>query len=441
MLNNQKYNNKNMKALSLVLVIALTATIALDGLTVFHNISPNVANAQIQSSSNSIDWAIGGYSEATGYSQYQFQWIPSDINSSSINYGGVLLNVPVEATGTMPDGSQTIEVWIQAVVTITNTGEYYPSFQVWAFSPTYITGISPIAWTSIQISPNGQIAFMQLNYTTYDGYTGWWYILGLGTGTLPTTVYYLAVITPSGNIYAFINGYIIKGTLVGVTSIGNVGAGIDVNGNYFYPSIGLEINESNYGDFTNSAFVVYGSFFAGNNYLNNVYYANSSSSSADNGFMAGATYPPSTMAGSGGTFYPPTGATEYAHSFDTPNGIRSFTQFEVYTQMPGTDLAILNTILAGNFVHSALVPLETSLVHVINFSSISTESSAKLEGNDGVINSGTTILVKYIHHVIIINNWKVVSPWYIAYPYSVPIIVTVAAISTVLLVRYAKKRH
>jgi hypothetical protein len=325
------------------LVIAFTSIIALGGLTVFHNISPNVANAQIQSSSNSIDWAIGGYSEAVGYSQYQFQWIPSDINSSSINYGGVLLNVPVEATGTMPDGSQTIEVWIQAVVTITNTGEYYPSFQVWAFSPTYVSGISPIVWTSIQISPNEQIAFMQLNYTTYDGYTGWWYILGLGTGTLPTALYYLAVVTSSGGLYLLNNSVYVAGASLGLTAVGDKSTAIQFEGEYLYPSIGLEINENSYGDFTsyNPGFVMYGSFFVDNNYLNNVYYANSSSLEADSGFMAGEN-PPSTSVAGGGATFENTAGIEYAEAFGTKNGINS--QGLSYTQMAGTDLTELTYI-------------------------------------------------------------------------------------------------
>ncbi|MEM4067173.1 MAG: hypothetical protein QXV17_10000 [Candidatus Micrarchaeaceae archaeon] len=316
-------------------------------------------HAQTQSLSDPIDWAIGGYSETVGYSQYQFQWIPTPINSSNINYGGVL-NIAVKANGTEAlNGDGAIATWIQAAVYITSSGTYYPCINVWALTydgpPQYSQNPTIYTWPSLPISPNGQIAFIELNYMTYASHTGWWYILGLGTGSSPSSLVYLAVLTYSGGIY-YLNdrGGYSAGASPGLTAVGNRAADIQNQGEYVYPSIGLQINENSYGQFTasNPAFRVYGSFFARNDYLSGVNYANSSRLSADYGFMAGESSPPATLAESGGTFYPPNGgATEYTYAFGTPEGIHSSGQLTAYTQIPGTDLATLKSV-TGNAINS-----------------------------------------------------------------------------------------
>ncbi|MDG7040294.1 MAG: hypothetical protein JRN53_03790 [Nitrososphaerota archaeon] len=314
--------------------------------------TPN--QVQLQSSSSDVDWAIGGYSNASGYNSYQFQWTPTSLNSSSINYGGILLNVPITATGTYY-GASINGVWMQAVVNITRSGTYHPAIN-YRFSSTSAILSPPIilkGFSFVTIPVNGSMAFLQLNYTAFKGFTGWWYILGVGAGVLPSSITYLAgfdgvafyCLTSSGTYQTISVGNIAQ------ISIGDTGDVLQmtVSGHKLFvsPSIGLEINEPSSGDVTakNPAFLAYGSFFASNSYINNVYYANSSSYATDLGFAAGAGAPPSTMAGSGATVTFPNTSDQYSEGFGTPKGMQDRTStLSTYTQVAGTDLTSLNTI-------------------------------------------------------------------------------------------------
>ncbi|MDG7035896.1 MAG: hypothetical protein JRN32_03510 [Nitrososphaerota archaeon] len=383
------------------------------------------AYAQTRSSQDPVDRVIGGYSGPIGYSQYQFQWIPTAINSSNINYGGVLLNVPVRANGTETlNGDGTVAAWIQAAAYITSSGTYYPTIEVWALTydgpPQYSQNPFEYSWASLPISPNGQIAFIELNYTQYASHTGWWFILGLGEGTSPSSLIYMAVLTSSGGVY-YLNsrGGYMAGASPGLTAVGNTAAGIQDQGEYVYPSIGLQINENSYGQFTgsNPAFEVYGSFFAGNNYLSNVYYANSSGASADYGLMAGGSSPPTTVAGSGGTFYPPDGgATEYAYAFGTPEGIRSSGQLSAFTQKPGTDLATLNSVTASVINSFSDHDIALSPTYPVIFLQITNMASPALAG------AGIPFGIPYR------------PPWYAIYPYAPLEIIGLISVAAYLVI-------
>lgn len=342
-----------MKYVTLEATVLLVATFALAGLAGF-GMQPISTHAQSQS----IDYAIGGYDNVTGYSSYQFQWTPSQLNASNIYDGGIMLNLPLTASGTLSSNNinyNLVGIWMQDAIAITNTGNYFPVVNYWFFLKNN-SGIlipHPIveSFPFISIYPNGSIYFIMLNYTTFDGVTGWWYILGSGTSTEPSSITYLTGISTTVNgeidiIYLAsppnqYNTIFLTGS--SNATLGNAGTVLKFNGAFISPSIGLEINESAYGDFTeyNPGFLVFGSFFAGNSYVANVYYANSSSSSSQEGFEAGLNPPPNTVAGGGGTYESYTG-TEYSEASRTPQSISSAGL--VYTQKAGTDLTELTYI-------------------------------------------------------------------------------------------------
>ena len=135
------------------------------------------------------------------------------------------------------------------------------------------------------------------------------------------------------------------------------------------------------------------------------------------GLMAGGSSPPTTVAGSGGTFYPHDGEiTEYAYAFGTPEGIRSSGQLSAFTQSPGTDLATLNSVTASVINSFSDHVIAFSPIYPAIFPQITNVASPVLAG------AGIPFGIPYR------------PPWYAIYPYAPLEIIGLISVAAYLVV-------
>ncbi len=259
-------------------------------------------------SSANYDWAVGGYTTATGLSKYSVLWTRGFYGISEGNYTvAYMLNVPVNVSGYLnvslispyfnyfipPPVSLTVNwMWIQDGVAYLGNGTAIPDINIWFVpnAPIYY-GVIYVIYGGLPINPSSPI-----NETVF--YSNGQWVIQLNGVTMATV--------GNGGVQMKVNGEMVVATdILGFvwpyTLVSGTSLSIDsfsTETNNVLPSAGVEVHSVNATAFTmeNPDFAAPFVFLAGSNEVH-VHYANSTSLSTDYGFMAGAMPPPNDVYG------------------------------------------------------------------------------------------------------------------------------------------------
>ncbi|WP_218185055.1 hypothetical protein [Sulfuracidifex tepidarius] len=289
----------------------------------------------------SYDWAVGGYTNVIGKSDYGALW---DNGFSAVKLGNYtvsyMVNVPVNVSGYLnvsllspffnffvpPPTPVTVNwMWIQDGVIYMDNGSVMPDINIWFVpnAPIY-DGVIYLIYGGMELSHNGPY-----NETVFYS-NGQWVIEING--------HKIATVGDKGVQMKIHGEELIATDVFGITWPYSLVSGFSVKIDSFstetndvLPSAGVEVHSASASQFTNDNpdFVATFKFYV-NNDLEHLYYANSSSLSADYGYMAGASAPPQTVYGS---------SLGYINLIGTKAGISSVSSnaLAYLTQMPGTE--------------------------------------------------------------------------------------------------------